>query len=720
MKRTILIFSLLSIVFALPINSFAIVSDDFNVCALDTGTWTFVDPVGNAGLSISGAGSGDARLEISVPAGSNHDPWSVNEASRLMQPAMDADFEVEVKFDSSVTQRYQDQGIIVEESGNNWLRFDIYSDGSHTKLFAASMVNGTASTKTNATIATGSPVYLKVTRTGDVWDFRYSFDGSNWTLGTSFSHAMTVSSVGPYAGNLGSGGSAPAHTAIVDYFFNTASPIASEDGAALPSDAVLSVAQSGLGSVSIDPDQATYTCGQVVTLTAVPDAGYQFTGWSGDLSGTDNPAVVVMNGNQSVSATFELDTNPPVISDVQIAPSQDTAVITWQTDEPSTSVVDYGNTIGYEIGTEQDLTLTTSHSIVITGLFADTLYHIMITSEDTEGRAASTSDLTFTTVPNADGPVIDVWYGSNQRFGHIGIPQTWVNILGNVSDSDGVDSLTYSLNGGPNQALSLGPDSRRLVSDGDFNVELDHSILIDGNNTLVLTATDIYGNISTNTVIISYTAGNSWPENYSIDWSSVTDIQDVAQVVDGIWNVGKSGGVSPDILGYDRLITVGDINWQNYEVTVPITVNSIDPSGYSSPSNGPAVGMGMRWNGHSKWDDSQPNWGFWPTGAFGWYRWKTTYERFQLAGNEYAQIDEDLSGRTLSIGTTYVFKMRVETLTNGNPLYSFKVWEQGDPEPTSWDLSIEEGPGDPTHGSILLLAHHVEAVFGNVEITSIP
>jgi len=42
---------------------------------------------------------------------------------------------------------------------------------------------------------------------------------------------LVVSQVGVFAGNFGSGGSpAPAHTALVDYFFNTASPIIPEDG----------------------------------------------------------------------------------------------------------------------------------------------------------------------------------------------------------------------------------------------------------------------------------------------------------------------------------------------------------------------------------------------------------------------------------------------------------------------------------------------------------
>jgi uncharacterized repeat protein (TIGR02543 family) len=64
----------------------------------------------------------------------------------------------------------------------------------------------------------------------------------------------------------------------------------------------------GSGSVSKDPDQDLYPEGQAVTLTATPATGWTFAGWSGDLSGTVNPAVITMDGNKSVTATFTINT----------------------------------------------------------------------------------------------------------------------------------------------------------------------------------------------------------------------------------------------------------------------------------------------------------------------------------------------------------------------------------------------------------------------------
>jgi len=46
------------------------------------------------------------------------------------------------------------------------------------------------------------------------------------------------------------------------------------------------------GSVTKDPDTPTYNYGDVVTVTATANPGFSFLGWSGDLTGTANPAII--------------------------------------------------------------------------------------------------------------------------------------------------------------------------------------------------------------------------------------------------------------------------------------------------------------------------------------------------------------------------------------------------------------------------------------------
>ena len=60
------------------------------------------------------------------------------------------------------------------------------------------------------------------------------------------------------------------------------------------------------GSVSMDPDADAYMYGTEVTLTASPDAGYEFNEWSGDVSGTTNPVTITVNGDMNITANFEL------------------------------------------------------------------------------------------------------------------------------------------------------------------------------------------------------------------------------------------------------------------------------------------------------------------------------------------------------------------------------------------------------------------------------
>ena len=64
------------------------------------------------------------------------------------------------------------------------------------------------------------------------------------------------------------------------------------------------VSPSAGGSISRSPDATSYAPGAVVTLTATPVAGYVFTGWSGALTGTENPVTVEMDANKTLTASF--------------------------------------------------------------------------------------------------------------------------------------------------------------------------------------------------------------------------------------------------------------------------------------------------------------------------------------------------------------------------------------------------------------------------------
>ena len=93
----------------------------------------------------------------------------------------------------------------------------------------------------------------------------------------------------PTEGTPPAGGTQPAEEPVTEYSLN--------------------VTVTGNGTVTREPDQATYASGSNVTLTAAPDDGWTFTGWSGNLTGMDNPAVATMSGNLTITAAFTEESN---------------------------------------------------------------------------------------------------------------------------------------------------------------------------------------------------------------------------------------------------------------------------------------------------------------------------------------------------------------------------------------------------------------------------
>lgn len=55
---------------------------------------------------------------------------------------------------------------------------------------------------------------------------------------------------------------------------------------------------------SVDTSGGSYDPNSSVTITATPDDGYEFTGWSGNTTGIINPLTVIVNGNKNIIANF--------------------------------------------------------------------------------------------------------------------------------------------------------------------------------------------------------------------------------------------------------------------------------------------------------------------------------------------------------------------------------------------------------------------------------
>jgi hypothetical protein len=197
-----------------PVAPTIIQDDTFDETTLN-GRWTFFNPREDAAVILNGT-----HAEISVPGGVAHDVWTGgNFAPRLMQPANNTDFDVTAKFDSLPSGSFASQGLIIEQDARNFLRYDIYSEGTSYFIFVASFRDGAPSRRVQAALRGTPPQLLRVRRFGNSFVMLHSVDGRSWTIATSFSYPMTVTAVGVFAGNAGS--APPAHTARVDAFFNT-------------------------------------------------------------------------------------------------------------------------------------------------------------------------------------------------------------------------------------------------------------------------------------------------------------------------------------------------------------------------------------------------------------------------------------------------------------------------------------------------------------------
>ncbi len=335
-----------------------------------------------------------------------------------------------------------------------------------------------------------------------------------------------------------------------------------------------------------------------------------------------------------------------------------------------------------------------------------------------------------------DAPAITVWHGDGDSFGQHGQSIPFVNILGNVQPANDIALLRYKLNEGGFITLELGPDPgapneggpRRVYDPGDFNIEIPFNSLNSGDNTIQISAQQSDGSVSNKTVTISVTKNATRSLPAVVNWDEAVNVNDLAQVADGHWSIENNPTIGPSVrplqYGYDRLVSIGDLAWTDYEVTVPIVVNAISGSdlAYSSPSNGPGVGLILRWPGPFKVAGEAPYTGWTGLGALGWFHYNVrnaeTSTAMQIITARGGFHIEESATKSLSTDEPYYFKFQVQT-ANALPTFRMKAWPIGQAEPGGWDLAYELPANVPASGSLLLVAHHVDANFGQVKITPI-
>ena len=99
---------------------------------------------------------------------------------------------------------------------------------------------------------------------------------------------------------------------------------------------------------------------------------------------------------------------PPSVSNIEVTGvTSSSAVITWDTDQLATTQVQYGTEETYGSTTPKDTTLKRSHSVTLTGLSANTVYHFRVKSENSLAMIAVSPDHSFATKPESLTFIID-------------------------------------------------------------------------------------------------------------------------------------------------------------------------------------------------------------------------------------------------------------------------------------------------------------------------
>ncbi len=207
-----------------------------------------------------------------------------------------------------------------------------------------------------------------------------------------------------------------------------------------------------------------------------------------------------------------VDATPPVISNVTNSPSITSANVTWTTDKPATSQVDYGPTTNYGFTTAFDGTLVNNHLQEITGLNPSTLYHYRVISQDSVGNQSVSPDATLSTLVDTIPPHTFITSGPAQNATVCSLPVIFV-----WSASDAVTPTSnlvyaYRLDGGSYSAFS--------------NVTtVTYTTLSDGIHSFQVEAQDQAGNVDPTPATVLFTLSTLAPVISAVNTTGVTNAQ---------------------------------------------------------------------------------------------------------------------------------------------------------------------------------------------------
>ncbi len=206
----------------------------------------------------------------------------------------------------------------------------------------------------------------------------YSTSGAE----SSFSNEVTLATAGGAASQITSGQAAmvTGNAALITWNTQLASDSQVEYGKTI-----------AYGNAS--PLNSQLTTGHSQILSGLtPNTLYHFR-----VKSRNSAGVLAISSDLTFVTSATLDTTPPSISGISSSVTGATATITWTTNKPTNSQVEYGISSGYGLVTEPDVALVTAHSVTVSGLSINSVIHWRVKARDLAGHLAVSPDFTLQT-----------------------------------------------------------------------------------------------------------------------------------------------------------------------------------------------------------------------------------------------------------------------------------------------------------------------------------
>jgi hypothetical protein len=253
--------------------------------------------------------------------------------------------------------------------------------------------------------------------------------------------------------------------------------------------------------------------------------------------GPDDSNPADLFGRLGPAAPPEPDTTPPVSSTPVVSSlTASSAVVSWTTNEPADSAVDYGLTASYGQAVSSGARVL-QHVLPIGSLQASTLYHFRVRSVDAAGNGSTSGDFTFTTTAADTTPptvAVSAPAGGSTVSGV-------VQVVATASDDVGVVGVRLLVDGVPVGVERTAPP---------YATSWDTTTAANGSHLVTAVARDAAGNSSTSAavaVVVANTAPSTLLAAYGFDEGQGSSTADATghgltgTVSNASWTTGRFG-----------------------------------------------------------------------------------------------------------------------------------------------------------------------------------